>query len=154
MPRQPIKTHQREVSRFVLQWLVPLVLRYVQWDLSFKVCTDRIPIWIHLLDVIGMLGFSFLPSLKIPPSWPPSHPGREQQKIPGSDGPRGAGIAHHHVEVVPSDTYTQVGEIWNGPHPEDGMSWKCAMKCLLAFRGRKCPMNRRSARPAKSTPRC
>jgi hypothetical protein len=25
------------------------------------------------------------------------------------------------VEVVPSDTYTQVGEIWNGPHPEDGM---------------------------------
>jgi hypothetical protein len=30
----------------------------------------------------------------------------------------------------PSDTYTQVGEIWNGPHPEDGMSWKCAMKCL------------------------
>jgi hypothetical protein len=21
----------------------------------------------------------------------------------------------------PSDTYTQVGEIWNGPHPEDGM---------------------------------
>ena len=36
MPRQPIKTHQREVSRFVLQWLVLLVLRYVQWDLSFK----------------------------------------------------------------------------------------------------------------------
>ena len=21
----------------------------------------------------------------------------------------------------PSDTYTQLGEIWNGPHPEDGM---------------------------------
>ena len=33
-------------------------------------------------------------------------------------------------------------------------SWKCAMKCLLAFRGRKCPMNRRSARPARSIPRC
>jgi hypothetical protein len=36
MPRQPIKTHQREVSRFVLQWLVLRALRYVQWDLSFK----------------------------------------------------------------------------------------------------------------------
>jgi hypothetical protein len=33
-------------------------------------------------------------------------------------------------------------------------SWKCAMKCLLAFRGRKCPMNRKSARLARSTPRC
>jgi hypothetical protein len=36
MPRQPIKTHQREASRFVLQWLVLQALRYVQWDLSFK----------------------------------------------------------------------------------------------------------------------
>jgi hypothetical protein len=67
MPRQPIKTHQREVSRFVLQWLVLQALRCVQWDLSFKVVRKRIPVWIHLLDVTAV-GISFLLSLKIPPS--------------------------------------------------------------------------------------
>jgi hypothetical protein len=67
MPRQPIKTHQREVSRFVLQWLVLQALRCVQWDLSLKGLRKRIPVWIHLLDVSGV-GISFLPSLKIPPS--------------------------------------------------------------------------------------
>jgi hypothetical protein len=36
MPRQPIKTHQREASRFVLQWLVLKGLRCVQRDLSLK----------------------------------------------------------------------------------------------------------------------
>jgi hypothetical protein len=54
MPRQPIKTYQREVSRFVLQWLVLLALRYVQLDLSFKGIRKRIPVWIHLLDVIAV----------------------------------------------------------------------------------------------------
>jgi hypothetical protein len=39
MLRQPIKTHQREVLRFVLQWLVLRALRYVQLDSSFQGCT-------------------------------------------------------------------------------------------------------------------
>jgi hypothetical protein len=67
MPRQPIKTHQREVSRFVLQWLVLQALRCVQLDLSFKGLRKRTPVWIYLLNVIAV-GISFLPSLKIPPS--------------------------------------------------------------------------------------
>jgi Mn-containing catalase len=54
----------------------------------------------------------------------------------------------------PSDTYTQVGEIWNGPHPEDGMELEVRDEMPPGFRGRKCPKNRRSARPARSIPRC
>ena len=68
MPRQPIKKHQRGVSRFVLQWLVLLALRYVQWDLSFNGCTKRNPFRIHLLDINGCCD-KFLPSLKVPPSF-------------------------------------------------------------------------------------
>ena len=50
MPRQPIKTHQKEVSRFVLQWLVLRALRYVQWDLSSKGCTK---VHSHLDSLVG-----------------------------------------------------------------------------------------------------
>jgi hypothetical protein len=35
-----------------------------------------------------------------------------------------------------SDTYTEIGEIWNGPILRTAWSWKYAMKCLLAFYGR------------------
>jgi hypothetical protein len=45
----------------LLQWLVLQALRCVQWDLSSKELRKRIPVWIHLLDVIGV-GISFLPS--------------------------------------------------------------------------------------------
>jgi Mn-containing catalase len=31
---------------------------------------------------------------------------------------------------------TRFGEIWNGPHPEDGENWKFAMTCRPVFRGR------------------
>jgi hypothetical protein len=31
----------------------------------------------------------------------------------------------------PSDTYTQVGEIWNGPHPEDGRELEAFYHRLL-----------------------
>ena len=44
-------------------------LRYVQWDLSFTVLRKRIPVWIHLLDVIGV-GISFSASFRDSPIRP------------------------------------------------------------------------------------
>jgi hypothetical protein len=55
MPRQPIKTHQRAVSRFVLQWLVLQALRYVQWDLSFNRYESAFPFGFTYLEVMPRL---------------------------------------------------------------------------------------------------
>ena len=66
MPRQPIKTYQRKVSRFVLQWLVPQAPRCVQWDFSFKGCTKAHTRLDSRIKRARDVGISFLPSLKIP----------------------------------------------------------------------------------------
>ena len=64
--RQPIKTYQRKVSRFVLQWLVPQAPRCVQWDFSFKGCTKAHTRLDSRIKRARDVGISFLPSLKIP----------------------------------------------------------------------------------------